>query len=94
MNVKPSDLAIVVDCDVWGFNGATCIVLQLAAGVQCQCKRPVWFVKFGRSMPWTQQHPIDRAGQIGMMPDCQLRKIGGPDIGLQLLRTEPQGVLA
>lgn len=79
MNVKPKDLAMVVNANHPDWDGATCTVLE-AAHVDpntVTCGGPYWLVLFSRPMP------VDDGTVCRLdvkFPDLLLRKIGGPDV--------------
>lgn len=79
MNVKPKDLAMVVNAPAH-WNGATCTVIEPIdlPRNRVTCDGPFWRVLFARPMPCGVNGNY-RSSDVAF-PDSMLRKIGGPDV--------------
>lgn len=84
MNVKPKDLAMVVDAPPpWA--GATCTVVKSAPDprieVYAGIAGPYWLVEMARPMlVFSISRQVEKMSHEAYLPDSMLRKIGGPDI--------------
>lgn len=79
MNVKPKDLAMVVNANHPDWDGATCTVLEATTVDRRDVTvgGPYWLVLFSRPMP-VDDGTVRRLDV--KFPDLLLRKIGGPDV--------------
>lgn len=82
MNVKPGDLARVVD----GHHlGATCTVVRDVSDFW-QLGRVMWECKFPRPMQW--RFPPGAWSDVGDVPDSKLRRIAGPDAAREVFEEQ------
>lgn len=79
MNVKPKDLAMVVNANHPDWDGATCTVVKAATVNRRDVTvgGPYWNVVFARPMPVGDGTIYKRDMAF---PDVLLRKIAGPDV--------------